>query len=619
VAVSQPSSIPTPLPIAAESTRWCLRGRVGTDERRFPLAGGENLIGSAEGNTVRLAQRGVSRHHASLRLEESTAVVLDLGSKNGVRVNGRAVQRAGVTLGDEVTFGPVTLRLEEIAAADVELGLPLGGPSADRRRWDPGVTSQLADREGAPRAWVELLADLAARTAMPLSDPPAALATLMRRLGVSGVALVEWRPPAEPVIEGVAGRLGELPREIGAATAGASRLRLLALADGSPCTVWVEGVGHGGGAGLVLWGDYAGRADSAPLLATACALLRRVRGEPLADLAPRGERDRAGLAFPIDYLPCESPAMQALYRQMEALAGADLPVLILGETGSGKEPIARTVHASSPRRGGPFVAINCAAIPADLLEAELFGIGKNVATGVAGRSGRLAEAAGGTVFLDEIGDMPLSLQAKLLRVLQEKVVQPVGAPAAAIDVRVVAATNRDLRQRTSEGAFRSDLYYRLAGLVLAVPPLRARREDVPLLVGHFLGAACREAGKSLRGVTVKALHRLVEYGWPGNVRELEHEMRRIAYLCPAGGAIDSLMLPDHVLAPAAGDADDAAVPSSLVLQHHTDALERRLIRLALARSQGNQSRAAELLGISRNGLANRLRRLGLDAAGGGVE
>jgi transcriptional regulator with PAS, ATPase and Fis domain len=302
---------------------------------------------------------------------------------------------------------------------------------------------------------------------------------------------------------------------------------------------------------------------------------------------------------------------------MAALAGADLPVLVWGETGVGKEPIARALHDSSPRRGGPFVAINCAAIPAELLEAEMFGIGHNVATGVAARTGRLVEATGGTLFLDEIGDMPLPLQAKLLRALQEKEVQPVGAAAVAVDVRLVAATNRDLRARADAGEFRRDLYYRLAGFVLEVPPLRRRVDDVPQLVGHFLRQGSREAGKSIRGVTVKALRHLTDYPWPGNVRELEHEMRRLVYLCPPGGVIDSLMLPDHVLAPAgsSGSSLPADTSSSLDLQTHAEGLERRLIRVALQRARGNQRRAAELLGISRNGLANRLKRLGIDPMG----
>jgi transcriptional regulator with PAS, ATPase and Fis domain len=303
--------------------------------------------------------------------------------------------------------------------------------------------------------------------------------------------------------------------------------------------------------------------------------------------------------------------MAALYRQMEPLSAGDLPVLLLGETGVGKEPLSRTLHASSARRRGPFVAINCAAIPADLLEAELFGIGRSVATGVAERPGKFAEASGGSLLLDEIGDMPLALQAKLLRALQEKEVQPLGRPSQPFDVRVIASTNQDLAAAVAAGRFRRDLYFRIAGSLLRVPPLRERREDLPRLVGLFLREASREAGKSPRGVTVRALKALSDYPWPGNIRELEHEVRRLVYLCPAGGAIDSGMLAQHILHPAEEDFPPATGSESLDLATQTEALERRLIARALAQTGGNQSAAARRLGVSRNGLALRMKRLGL--------
>jgi DNA-binding NtrC family response regulator len=594
-----------------------LRGRSGADERSFPLVEGDNLVGSAARNAIVLPERGVSRHHATIRVEAGIAAVLDLDSKNGVRINGRAVRHGALSPGDEVTFGTVTLRLEEIDAGDAELAVSFGAARSELPPGsDPGATSLLADGEAPAMAWVRLLADVAQRLCASPADREGALAALVRRLEIDGAALVEWRPPADMVVELAAGRVGELPREVELPPPGTPRLRLLAMPDGVACTLWSERLGDAGTLGLILWGELRGRSECLPLLAALGNMLRRSGPEPLATFDRGGPEPSAALAFPSDYVPGESPAMRALYRQMEALASADLPVLVQGETGSGKEPIARTLHASSPRRHGPFVAVNCAAIPAELLEAEMFGIGKNVATGVAPRPGKMVEASGGTLFLDEIGDMPLPLQAKLLRALQEKVVQPVGAPAVAVDVRVVAATNMDLVPGTADGSFRRDLYYRIAGFVLEVPPLRRRADDVPLLVGHFLRKASRDSDKALRGITVKALRHLAAYGWPGNVRELEHEMRRLVYLCPRGGVIDSLMLPDRILAPPpeSGDGGSEREASSLDLLSHSRELERRLIRLALARARGNQSRAAQLLGISRNGLANRLKRLGLDPA-----
>jgi two-component system NtrC family response regulator len=289
---------------------------------------------------------------------------------------------------------------------------------------------------------------------------------------------------------------------------------------------------------------------------------------------------------------------------------SDLPVLLMGETGVGKELLARILHDSSPRRHGPYVAINCAAIPADLLESEMFGIGKGIATGVAERRGKFQMAEGGTLLLDEIGDMPLELQAKLLRALQEKEVQPVGGAPVPVDIRVIAATNSDLQRRMEEGRFRRDLYFRVAGFTLHVPPLRERRDDVPVLVESFMRVHARETGKAVRGITVKALRALTDYAWPGNVRELEHEVRRLVHLCPEGQAIDSTMISPHVVA----DRREVAAPpalETLELAPNVSALERRVIREALDQAGGNRTQAARLLGISRNGLAIKMEKLGL--------
>jgi len=314
--------------------------------------------------------------------------------------------------------------------------------------------------------------------------------------------------------------------------------------------------------------------------------------------------------------------MTELYRQMEHLLQGDLPVLIVGETGVGKESVARTLHDSSNRHAGPFVAVNCAAIPAELLESEMFGIGKGVATGVSERSGKFQLAQHGTLFLDEIGEMPHDLQAKLLRALQEKEIHPVGGAPLNVDIRVVAATNTDLIKSMEAGHFRKDLYYRIAGFVLRVPGLRERRGHVPRLVEDFIRVFEKEAGKRLRGISLRALRALADYEWPGNVRELEHEVRRLVYLCPENEVIDLGMLSQHVRSqrPAAeagfasGAPEDAAQSSSLALDENVGRLERQLIAEALRRSAGNRTQAAKLLGISRNGLAIKMERLGLAPA-----
>jgi len=301
--------------------------------------------------------------------------------------------------------------------------------------------------------------------------------------------------------------------------------------------------------------------------------------------------------------------MRRLVEQMQPLLRAGAPVLLLGETGVGKELIAHALHASSPRSRGRFVAVNCAAIPGELMEAEMFGIARGVASGVSERPGQFQLARGGTLFLDEIGEMPLPLQSKLLRALEGKEIQPVGGAPAAFETRVVAATNSDLEQKMEQGQFRRDLYYRVAGFVLRVPPLRERRQEIPDLVHAFLVAFARDAGRPVPRITPRALRALAAYGWPGNVRELQHEVRRLVYLCPEGRPIDCDLLGEDVLQ---SSEPEASLPSSsLRLDVHVDQLERRLIRTALARTGGRRAAAARLLGISRNGLASKLERLGL--------
>ena len=267
------------------------------------------------------------------------------------------------------------------------------------------------------------------------------------------------------------------------------------------------------------------------------------------------------------------------------------------------------VHDSSPRRGGPRLAINCAAIPAELLEAELFGIGKGVATGVEGRLGKFQQASGGTLFLDEIGEMSPALQAKLLRALQEGEVQPVGGTARAIDVRVIAATNCDLPDRVDRGEFRADLYFRLAGMPLYLPALRHRPDDLPALVAHFLRRASRRTGRSPRGLTVGALDALGRRAWPGNVRQLEHAVGQLVLLCPPGQPITS-----DLVASTLGVEEEGGVAAP-DLRRLADldlaSLERAAVEEALSRAAGNQSRAAPLLGISRESLRRRMARYGL--------
>jgi two-component system response regulator AtoC len=347
------------------------------------------------------------------------------------------------------------------------------------------------------------------------------------------------------------------------------------------------------------------------LLGTASLVVRRAQVVDVPDL---GVGAVAGAEAVV-----RDPAMRAVYEQAARAARASISVLLLGETGVGKEVMARAIHAGSPRAAGPFMGINCAALAESLLEGELFGAEKGAYTGaVAARAGLFEAANGGTVFLDEVGELPLATQGKLLRVLEERAVVRLGSTRPRpIDVRFVAATNRDIEGDSRAGRFRSDLYFRLAGITLAVPPLRERPAELALLVDRFVAAACRELDRAtpLR-VSPEALDRLSRHDWPGNVRELRNAIERAAVLC-AGDTILPEHLPPALLKPAASAAPPAiaavtaapaaAPPANAAgLQGEIKSLERQRIVEALERCGGNQSKAAELLGISRRTLVSRM-------------
>jgi DNA-binding NtrC family response regulator len=290
----------------------------------------------------------------------------------------------------------------------------------------------------------------------------------------------------------------------------------------------------------------------------------------------------------------QSPALRRVLDVATQAAPSSATVLILGESGTGKELLARYIHGKSARATGPFVAVNCAAIPESILEAELFGHERGAFTGaVAKREGRFARARGGTLFLDEIGELSPAVQVKILRVLQEGEYEPVGGHTVRADARIVAATNKDLVAEVEAGRFREDLYYRLNVIAITAPPLRARREDIPLLVDHFLGIYCKKNGRPRLTVPPEVLQKLIDYAWPGNVRELENVIERAAVLCRAE-SLGLADLPDAVAQAAAAPPSAVQFPIGTPLEE----VERRLIRDTLAHTGGDKSLAAQLLGIS---------------------
>jgi DNA-binding NtrC family response regulator len=316
-----------------------------------------------------------------------------------------------------------------------------------------------------------------------------------------------------------------------------------------------------------------------------------------------------------------SEGMQRVRSMIEKVAETDATVLVRGESGTGKELVARELHErNSVRSDGPFVAVNCAALPSELIESELFGHEKGAFTGAAARrQGKFEQANGGTLFLDEIGDMSANVQAKLLRALEERRIERLGGnESIPVDVRIVSATHRPLEQEIAAGNFRADLFYRLRVMTIDIPPLRDRREDIPLLAETFTRAAAERYGLPLRQIAPSALRRLVDYDWPGNVRELKNTIERAAIMAD-GEELRSQDLPDEIMPgvekntpDSAGPAEDGlSVPFTADFREDRREFERRYISRCLEHTQGNVTRAAEILGMHRQSLQHKLRQLGL--------
>jgi DNA-binding NtrC family response regulator len=325
-------------------------------------------------------------------------------------------------------------------------------------------------------------------------------------------------------------------------------------------------------------------------------------------------KEALGRRYEYDNIIGRSEAMQEIFATIERVAPTRATVLLAGESGVGKDLIARAIHFHSPRRDRPLVKINCSALPENLMESELFGYEKGAFTGAVGsKPGKFEQADTGTVFLDEIGDVPAAIQVKLLRILQEREFERLGSNVTRhIDVRVIAATNQDLRAALEQGTFREDLYYRLNVVPMNIPPLRERKQDIPFLANHFLRKLAPDSGHAVEGISDAAMEKLVGYHWPGNVRELENVIERALILCRGGQLeADDIKLEMAPRSRPSGDSNQQHhfLPEGLTL----DQYEQELIREALRRADGNKSQAARLLGLTRNALRYRLTQMGLEA------
>lgn len=613
----------------ALAAKYRLRGIIDGREAVIELDEGCYSVGSSRRSDIHIPMTGVSRHHARLQVSQGSLRVEDLGSTNGTSVNGVRVHEGEVPVGSELRVGPVRLLVEAALPDEPQLAIVLErqrlAPEASSTRsiFRPDRTTLLLDEHDPVLAarWLACIEEFLVRLGSGRGDDlAAALATLGASLSITGACLVQWSEQGEPLALGAFGELHESLRYDEAR-------RLTDAQDGygtgyfdsaPPLAVALSARPGRALLGLMVWGDVRGWRSSGRLLQMLLRVIEHRRGGPLGDepRAPVRVAAYPELVFPGRYRPCTSPAMASVYTQMRTLLHGDVPVLLSGETGVGKQTLARILHDSSDRSHRSLQAIDCAAIAPEMLEVELFGAAPGAIAGVDGRPGKFHLAGGGTLFLDQIDAMAPALQAKLSRVLQHKVIQPVGGEAQPVDVRVIAGAHVDLTQQMEEGLLRSDLYYRLAGCVIEVPPLRACAEDIPGLVEHFLVRFAGEAGVHIRGLTRSAMRVLTSYGWPGNIRELEHVIRRVAYLSADGEVVDVRRLPRwlHDPRPAADMmARLMAELTSLELSPFLAETEERLIREALHRTGGNEIEASQLLGLSHGDLDKKMKRFHIES------
>jgi two-component system response regulator AtoC len=568
------SSAPLSLLIVTEARTWTVS---------LPVRG-HVVVGRGSEADVRVDDPQLSRRHVALKLGGPTTLLRDLGSLNGTSVGGRrlnANEEIELALGDTVAIGGSVLTLQSTATS-----------ARPRRVWAHGYFEARLEEECARSDRTDVSFSVMRVRVLRLVEgrPADALANVLGGCLRPSDIVAEYAPQELEVL-----LVSTTPEDAGVV---ARRVEDRFNHEGLPVQI-----------GIALW-KRDGRTPEA--LISHAATVERDSGRP-------------GDAFATE--PLRLGAMRRLEPLIERVAGGVINVLIVGETGVGKEVVARTIHEKSPRAKARLVAINCAALSESLLESELFGYEKGAFTGaIQPKVGLLEAAEGGTVFLDEAGEMPLALQAKLLRVLDQREVFRVGSVVPRpLDVRFIAATNRDLAGEIARGRFRQDLFFRLNGITLAVPPLRERLEEIVPLARLFVSKAARHAGREHGpGISMDALALLRAYAWPGNVRELRNVMERAVLLC-AGDEIGLEHLPGEKMVPllavrpsvppangSEARADRASEAQTTQANIHARSLtpssERDKIRAALEECAGNQTHAARLLGISRSTLIARIQQ-----------
>lgn len=568
---------------------------IGDRTVRHPLGEGNHLVGSSPECSVRLRHPAVSRRHARISVTGDLAEIEDLGSTNGTRIAGRQIQGTRtLEAGQELAFGSVPARLEEVPAQDLEPAVTFGG----------GTASRVTEPESGPPASTAASGSLqtfALHRLPELMELVAERAGAERMAQAVGAALFDALPcgfvEVERPVPGSEGDSADAPEKAGVLfTARSEHLsRETGEATGSESPREIRAEGRRARVRVGFAHSLHARAY-APLVETAARLI------DLAEGGASRTRSRKPEPPPLPEPPTVVSTVRRLYAAAGRIARGGVSVLIRGASGTGKEVLARWIHSASPRADKPFVALNCAALPGDLLEAELFGVERGAATGVEARPGKFELADRGTLFLDEIGDMAPATQAKILRVLQEREVFRLGSteprPAR---VRVLAASNRDLEALLEKGDFRTDLFHRIADWTVTLPLLAERRADIPNLAAHFLARQTEERGISVAGISRGALDALMAHDWPGNIRQLEREMSRVALFLEDGDLLESSHLSEAVRRGA------PRAPRSL--KERLQEVERREIRQTLDRHDGDVTAAAEELGLGRSTLYRRIKDL----------
>ncbi|WP_437926525.1 sigma 54-interacting transcriptional regulator [Sorangium sp. So ce291] len=581
--------------------------------RLVPLpSAGFRFIGRSPDADIRVEDPSASRRHAKVQVQGGTVRLIDLGSRNGLRVNGAVLEGArDIAPGDVVTIGDVALilrgrsrqRARRALLGAEELTARLGEEVERALEYARPLSVAVAAPGPAPHRAAE--ADRAPDRSAPSFERAALAAALdhhLRNIDMAG------QMPDGTVV-------AVFPERTAAEARAATSLLVEHLAAASP----------GCRAGVASCPDEG--CDAETLIGAARDACRAARAAGVA-----GEAEHVRTTILGDrVVVLADPAMIRLFSLIERLAAAHLPVLVCGETGVGKEHAAFAVHHGSARRAGPFLSVNCAAIPDTLVESELFGHDRGAFSGAhAAKPGLFERASGGTLFLDEVGELTLSAQAKLLRVLEGGRFTRLGETREReVDVRIVAATNRDLQAEVKARRFREDLFYRLSSAVVLLPPLRERPADIPVLARRFLAAARARAQKPPLTFAPAAMLALAHHAWPGNVRELKNAMEFVAASVP-DGVVERSNLPAAI---AGAEGSEPAAPTSAQpdrpsgadlrppagelrpLAEEIEALERRRIREALAAASGVKTRAARLIGVPERTFRLKLRQYGIDRGG----